>query len=392
MTLSRAERSRLVEWWFTVDRVLLATVLVIAGIGLLLSLAASPAIALKRGLPTFYFVERHFLFTAASLALMLATSLLTPAQTRRLALTTLSVSLGLMLVVLLSGLEVNGARRWLHIGGYTVQPSEFAKPAFVVLSAWLFAEADRRPDMPATSAAAAIYLVFAALLVLEPDLGQTLLISIVWCALFFLANRPLKWFMLLVAGMACALIGAYFSFGHVRWRIERFFNPALGDRFQTDSALRSFGEGGLLGKGPGEGTVKTALPDAHTDFIFAVIAEEYGVLACLVILGLFALLASRVLLRQLREPDAFARLAATALALLVVLQAIINMAVNVGLAPAKGITLPFISSGGSSLLGVGLAIGMLLAVSRRRADPAHVDKPHFVPKAAPYGSQRWWRA
>jgi cell division protein FtsW len=323
---------------------------------------------------------------------MFAVSLLPPAQVRRLALAILCVSVALMVMVLLSGREINGARRWLHIGGYTLQPSEFAKPAFVVLSAWLFAEADRRPDMPATSAAFCLYLLFAALLVLQPDLGQTLLISIVWCALFFLANRPLKWFSVLVAALAGALVAAYFTLGHVRWRIDRFLNPALGDSFQTDRALRSFGEGGLLGKGPGEGTVKTALPDAHTDFIFAVIAEEYGVLACLVILGLFALVASRVLLRQLREPDAFLRLCATALALLIVLQAIINMSVNVGLAPAKGITLPFISSGGSSMLGIGLTLGMLLAVSRRRPDRVPLDKPNFIPKAAPYGDTETWRA
>jgi len=382
MMLSRAERTHLAEWWFTVDRVLLATVLVIAGTGMLLSLAASPAIALKRGLPTLYFVERHVLFALAALATMLATSLLTPAQIRRLALAVLCLSFCMMGLVLLNGLEVNGARRWLQLAGYTVQPSEFAKPAFVVVSAWLLAEADRRPDMPATSAAVAIYLLCAALLLLQPDFGQTLLVSCVWCALIFLANRPLRWFSLLVAALAGALVAAYFNFGHVRWRIDRFLNPALGDSFQTDRALRSFGEGGLLGKGPGEGTVKTALPDAHTDFIFAVIAEEYGVLACLVILGLFALLASRVLLRALREPDAFARLAASALALLVVLQAIINMAVNVGLAPAKGMTLPFISSGGSSMLGIGLGLGMLLALSRRRVEPAPGERPHFFPKPA----------
>jgi cell division protein FtsW len=391
MTLSRAERSRLAEWWFTVDRVLLATVLVIAGTGMLLSLAASPAIALKRGLPTFYFVERHFLFVVVALAIMVAVSLLTPAQIRRLALATLCVSLALMIVVLLTGLEINGARRWLHIGGYTLQPSEFAKPAFVLLSAWLFGEAERRPDMPATSAAVALFVLFAVLLVLEPDLGQTLLVSMVWCALFFLANRPIKWFALVVVALSAALVGAYFTFGHVRWRIDRFLNPALGDRFQTDRALRSFGEGGLFGKGPGEGTVKTALPDAHTDFIFAVVAEEYGVLACLVILGLFALIGSRVLLRQLRENDPFLRLSATGLALLVVLQAIINMSVNVGLAPAKGITLPFISSGGSSMLGVGLGIGMLLAIGRRRANLGDVNKPRFLSSAA-YGSVRSWRA
>lgn len=392
MTLSRAERSRLAEWWFSVDRVLLATVVAIAGTGLLLSLAASPAIALKRGLPPFHFVERHLLFVLGALALMLAVSLLTPSQVRRLALMTLAISLPLMLVVLMSGLEINGARRWLQLGGYTLQPSEFAKPAFVVLSAWLLGEAERRPDMPATSAAIATYLLFAALLVLEPDFGQTLLISLVWCGLFFLANRPLKWFAVLLAALLGALIAAYFSFAHVRWRIDRFFHRGLGDSFQTDRALRSFGEGGLFGKGPGEGTVKTTFPDAHNDFIFAVIAEEYGVLACLVILGLFALIASRVFLAQAREPDAFTRLSASGLALLIVLQALINMAVNVGLAPAKGITLPFISSGGSSMLAIGLGLGMLLAVSRRRAEGGHVEKPNFLAKPAAYGPQRSWRA
>src|SRR5262249_50701675 len=158
---------------------------------------------------------------------------------RRLALVTLAASLALMLVVLLTGLEINGARRWLHVGGYTLQPSEFAKPAFVILSAWLFAEADRRPDMPASGVALALYLLFAALLVLQPDLGQTLLLSIVWSALIFLANRPLKWFVLLLAALAVGLVVAYLSFGHVRWRVERFLKPGLGDTFQTDRALRS---------------------------------------------------------------------------------------------------------------------------------------------------------
>jgi len=392
MTWSRAERSRLAEWWFTVDRVLLATVLVIAGIGLMLSLAASPAVALKRGLAPFYFVERHVVFLAVALATMFAVSLLTAAEIRRLALAVLLISFALMLLVLVTGLEVNGARRWLEIGGYTLQPSEFAKPAFVVLTAWLFAESGRRPDMPAISAALAIYLTFVVLLVLEPDLGQTLLVSGIWGGLFFLANRPLKWFGVLMAALGSALFAAYFAFGHVRWRIDRFLHPGLGDSFQTERALRSFGEGGLFGKGPGEGTLKSALPDAHTDFIFAVIAEEYGVLACLVILGLFALVAARVMLRQLAVPDPFQRLCATGLALLIVLQAIINMAVNVGLAPAKGMTLPLISSGGSSLVGIGLSLGLLLALTRRRTSAADLETPSFLPKSPAYGSPRSWRA
>jgi cell division protein FtsW len=382
MRLSRAERSILVDWWFTVDRALLAAILVIVGAGLLLSLAASPSIALKRGLPTFYFVERHLAFALAATAVLLAVSLLSQEGVRRLALAVLLVTFALMALVVTTGAEINGARRWLHLGGYSLQPSEFAKPAFVTLCAWLFAEGERRPDMPATTLAVALYLAFAALLVLQPDIGQTLLVSLVWCSLFLLAGKPLRWFFALMGGLAAALLVAYMSLGYVRSRFVRFWHPTLGDTFQTDRALQSFIEGGFFGKGPGEGTVKTVLPDAHTDFIFAVIAEEYGVLACLVLLGLFGLVAVRVFTRHVEQPNAFASLAAAGLVLLFELQAIINMAVNVGLVPAKGITLPFISSGGSSMLAVGLGVGMLLAVTRRRPDPAHVKKPGFVSRPA----------
>jgi cell division protein FtsW len=382
MRLSRAERSLLVDWWFTVDRVLLATILVIIGAGLLLSLAASPSIALKRGLPTFHFVQRHFVFCLTSVVLLLAVSLLSQTQVRRLSLAVLLGALALMAIILVAGAEINGARRWLHFGGYSLQPSEFAKPAFVVLSAWLIAEDERRPDMPAMTLAVALYLVVAGLLVLQPDVGQMLLVSLVWCALFLLAGRPMRWLFVMAAGLAVVLFAAYRSLGYVRWRVARFLHPSVGDSFQTDRALQSFIEGGFFGKGPGEGTVKTVLPDAHTDFIFAVIAEEYGVLACLVILALFGLVAVRVFARHVDRANAFAPLAAAGLVLLFALQAIINMAVNVGLLPAKGITLPFISNGGSSMLAIGLTMGMLLAVTRRRPDPEHVKKPGFVSRPA----------
>ena len=382
MRLSREERSLLVDWWFTVDRALLATILVIACAGLLLSLAASPSIALKRGLPTFYFVQRHFVFALLSVALLLAVSLLSQAQVRRLSLAVLLGAMALMTVVLVTGAEINGARRWLHLGGYSLQPSEFAKPAFVVLSAWMVAESERRADMPAVAFDVMLYLAFAGLLALQPDVGQMLLVSLVWCALFLLAGRSLRLLSAMAAGIAGVLFVAYLSLGYVRLRVARFLHPSVGDSFQTDRALQSFTEGGFFGKGPGEGTVKTVLPDAHADFIFAVIAEEYGVLACLVILGLFGLVAVRVFARHVHRANAFAPLAAAGLVLLFTLQAIINMAVNVGLVPAKGITLPFISNGGSSMLAVGLTMGMLLAVTRRRADPARVKKPGLVSKPA----------
>jgi cell division protein FtsW len=229
----------------------------------------------------------------------------------------------------------------------------------------------------------------ASLLVLQPDVGQTLLVSVLWCGMFFLAGRPLRWFLVFVSALAAGLVAAYLSMAYVQHRIDRFLNPMGGDNFQTDRALHSFIEGGLFGKGPGEGTIKTVLPDAHTDFIFAVIAEEYGVLACLVILALFALVAIRVFAGLIGETDAYRRLAAGGLALLFILQAVINMAVNVGLVPAKGITLPFISSGGSSTLAIGLAMGMLLALTRRRPDQMRIGKPAFGTKSPIYRAGSW---
>jgi cell division protein FtsW len=364
------------EWWFTVDRVLLGAIIGLIAAGVLLSLAASPAIAIKRGLPMYYFSERHLVFALLSAAVLLAVSLSTPATVRRLALAVFFVAAALMLVVALTGVEVKGARRWLLLAGYSLQPSEFAKPAFVVLSAWLLAEAERRPDMPAAILATIIYLLFAALLLVEPDVGQTLLVSLLAAALFLLAGRPL-WFLALAATLPAVLLFAHTHSAYVRLRLDRFLHPESGEGFQTERALQSFIEGGFFGKGPGEGTIKAVLPDAHTDFIFAVIAEEYGVCACLLLVALFALIAFRVLCRQLDRPDAFTRLAAAGLTLLITLQAMINIAVNIGLLPAKGITLPFISSGGSSMLATGFGAGMLLALTRRRPDPARVTKPGF---------------
>jgi cell division protein FtsW len=349
-----------------------------------LSLTASPAIAIRRGLPTYYFVERQLVYIAAGVALMLAVSLLSPARVRRLALAVLAVCLVLMLAVLVDGTEINGARRWLHFGTHSLQPSEFAKPAFVVLSAWLLAERRRRPDMPALPAAFALYLAFAGLLALQPDVGQALLVSLVWCALFFLAGGRVAWALAFLAMLSSAFTMAYYTAGYVRLRVDRFLSPGAGESYQASRARQSFIEGGLFGRGPGEGTIKSVLPDAHNDFIYAVIAEEYGVLICIVLLGMFALVVVRVFARQMSEGDDFLRLGATGLALLFGLQALINMAVNTGLLPTKGMTLPFISIGGSSTLAVSLGLGMLLALSRRRA--SHTKKPALVPMPARSGT------
>jgi cell division protein FtsW len=391
MRVSRADRSRAAEWWFTVDHVLVGAILAIVGAGLVLSLAASPAVAIKKGLPTFHFVERHFVFSAAGVLIMLAVSLFSPRGVRRFAFVLFLLSLGGMIAVHFVGPEINGARRWLSIGSHSIQPSEFAKPAFVIITAWLFAESETRRDMPALPLAILTAALFAVLLLAEPDVGQTLLVMVVWGALYYLSGQPLLGAGIVGLSGVLGLAFTYSSFEHVRLRIDRFLAPTPGDYSQLDRAIKSFSEGGFLGRGPGEGTIKTVLPDAHTDFIFAVVAEEYGVIACLVLVGLFAFVVLRAMVKAAQEPDAATRLSIQGLALMFGLQALINMGVNVGLLPAKGITLPFVSAGGSSMLAVSITLGMLLALTRRRADIARVKKPPVLPGSVglePTGSVR----
>jgi cell division protein FtsW len=377
MRISRADRSLFAEWWFTVDRVLLTAILVLAGTGLVLSLAASPAVAIKKGFAPFYFVERHLAFTIIGVILMFVVSLMQPRTIRRMALIVFVCSLTVMIAVLIGGEEINGARRWLRVAGFSLQPSELAKPCFVVLVAWAFAESQKRIDMPARTVACVLYIVFASALIRQPDVGQTLLVSTVWGTLFVLSGQPLIWAAGLAGLGATGLAVAYFSLGYVQSRVNNFFSPSADETSQTARALQSFVEGGFLGRGPGEGTIKTALPDAHTDFIFAVVAEEYGAIACLALVGLIAFIVLRAYFRTFGESDPFVRLAVAGLTVMFAMQAAINMAVNVGLMPAKGMTLPFISAGGSSLLSVSLLMGMVLALTRRRADAVRLRRPQL---------------
>ena len=382
MRFSRTDRSLLAHWWTTVDRQLLTMILSLLAIGLLLSLAASPAIAIKRGFPTYHFVERQALFAVLAVGVLITVSFLTPVQIRRLALATFGLGLAGLIAVLLWGHEINGARRWLPLLGQTLQPSEFAKPGFIVISAWLFAETKRQPDMPALAIVTGLAVLVATLLVAEPDIGQTALVVTVWGALYVISGQP--WLgALALAGLATLGTGvAYMTFAHVQARFDQFFAHTLagssGDHSQIDRSLQAFAEGGFFGRGPGEGTVKTVLPDAHTDFIFAVVAEEYGIIACLALLALFAAIAFKAIARAGRETDSANRLGVFGLVMLFALQAVINMGVNVGLLPAKGMTLPFISAGGSSTLAVALTLGMLLGLTRRRTDLANLKKPPLV--------------
>ena len=372
MRITRADRSVFSDWWFTVDRLMFFGLLLLMGAGLVLSLAASPAIAEKYDLEPFYFVRRHAALLLPAVAIMFAASTLTPKQIRRASLIILLVGIALMIAILFLGPEVKGAKRWLQLGPFSLQPSEFVKPAFIVLTAWLFNESQKRKDVPGLELAILIYAVFALLLVLQPDFGQTLLVSLVWGALFYMAGINMVWIAALVALGVAGLVTAYVILPHVASRIDRFLDPASGDTYQSDRSLDSFLHGGWFGRGPGEGTVKDVLPDSHTDFIFAVAAEEYGLIACLFLLTLFAFIVLRGLSKASQQPDGFIRHAVAGLVMLFGLQTLINMAVNVGLLPAKGMTLPFISYGGSSLLAMALTMGFALGLTRKRPSAGHL--------------------
>ena len=369
---SRTDRSVIGLWWWTVDRWTLAALVALMLMGGLLVLAASPAVALRLKLDSFYLVRHHFAVLVPSALIMFAISLSSPRGVRRIAVIGLLIALALTAVTLVAGEEIKGARRWIDIVGLSIQPSEFVKPCFAVVAAWMFAEQHGKRRMPGNLISTGLYLAIVALLMAQPDFGMTGVVSVTWFAQFVLAGLPLLWIgALLVVGVG-GLIGAYFLFPHVAVRVDGFLNPATSDSYQVDRSLEAFVNGGLYGRGPGEGTVKQVLPDAHSDFIFAVAGEEFGLIACLLIVALFAFIVLRGYSRLIRESNLFVLLAGAGLITDFGMQATINMASSLHLMPTKGMTLPFISYGGSSLLALGLAMGMFLALTRRRYLPGNL--------------------
>jgi cell division protein FtsW len=366
-TFARTDRSVMGLWWWTVDRWMLLALILLMGVGGLLVLAASPAVATHLKLDSFYLVRHHFALLVPAFVMMLAISLMTPRGVRRLALIGLVIALALTALTLVDGSEIKGARRWIDLLGLSIQPSEFVKPCFAVVAAWMFAEQHGRRRLPGNLISIVLYLIIVALLMAQPDFGMTFVISVTWFAQFVLAGLPLLW----IGGLAVVgiggVVGAYYLFPHVTSRIDGFLNPAGGDTYQVDRSLEAFVNGGLYGVGPGEGTVKQVLPDAHSDFVFAVAGEEFGFIACLMIVLLFAFVVLRGYARLMRETNVFVLLAAAGIITDFGLQALINMASTLHLMPTKGMTLPFISYGGSSLLALALAMGMFLSLTRRRS-------------------------
>ncbi len=364
--LARTDTSVVGHWWWTVDRWSVGALALLLVFGALMMFAATPAVAQRLDLDSYHFVRRQLTLMPFALVVVFGFSLLDPPTVRRLALVGLLVCIVLLVLTLVFGIQIKGARRWLSVGGFALQPSEFAKPCFAVVSAWMFAHWRLTPGFPGQYIAIGLFGVVAGLIVIQPDLGQTVIITASWFGQFFLAGLPPIMIGVLLLLGAGGLVSAYFLFDHVSDRIDRFLQPGLSDTYQIDRSLEAFASGGLMGTGPGEGEVKAFLPDAHSDFVFAVAGEEFGALVCLVVIILFVFLILRGFFRLMPETDLFVMLAAAGLLFQFGLQALVHMASSLHLIPAKGMTLPFVSYGGSSLLALSLAMGMVLALTRRR--------------------------
>ena len=365
MKITRSRKSHISDWWWTIDKVQLGSIVLLIIFGIVLNLAASPPIAEKLSLNQYYFVKRQFLFFILGILVMFFFSFLNLKNLRRLCLIIFITSLITIFFLNIFGTPIKGATRWLDLGIISVQPSEVAKPTFIVLISWFLSESIVK-TVPSKIISLLLYSLFAFGLIVQPDIGQTILITLAASIIYFISGMPLiVGFIIFIL----SLIGiglSYLYVDHFYQRLNIFFNPSLGDTYQIDTAYNAILEGGWFGVGPGEGVIKNILPDAHTDFIFAVAAEEFGLISCFIIISLFAFIVYRGLSRSLKQEDLFAKIATIGLTSLICIQVGINIAVNLGIVPTKGMTLPFISYGGSSALSIAMTFGLILAFTRQK--------------------------
>ena len=366
VAIARNDRSVVGNWWWTVDHWLLAGLVLLLAYGAVLTYAAGPPAAKRINVDLFHFVRQQLVLIPVAVALMVGVSLMPARWVRRVAFFVLLGALALTAAATFAGPEIKGARRWLFIGGFSFQPSELVKPAYAVFAAWMFATGRIQRNFPGGTIAAVVGLVILGLLLMQPDVGQAAILLGIWFSQLFLAGLPMIWVACLVVGGLVSLYAAYLVFPHVASRIDRFLDPAAGDGYQIGKALAAFREGGLSGVGPGEGSVKAQLPDAHADFIFAVAGEEFGLIACVLILFTYGFILLRGFSRAAQDENLFILFATTGLLVGFGLQALINMASTLHMIPTKGMTLPFISYGGSSLIALAFGMGMVLALTRRR--------------------------
>lgn len=375
MNIRPKSRAMISSWWWTIDRVVLFSLLGIMVFGIILIATASPYVANRIGVDEFHFIKKQMLFLVVSIVFIIGFSLLSPTAIRRISLLGLIVGILALITTLIIGTEIKGATRWITLAGISLQPSEFVKPFFIVISAWLLSRYHEGNRTKARNMLLVIFTVIISLLILQPDFGMTVLLSSIFAGQLFLAGLPLAW---ILVGGACFIIGmimAYYFLPHVHYRINSFLNPEEKS-YQVRKSLQAISEGGVLGKGPGEGTVKQYIPDAHTDFIFAVAAEELGIIFCMVIVALFATVVIRSFMRFMHEKDIFILYAAFGLTLQFGLQSLINMGVALDILPTKGMTLPFVSYGGSSVMALSVTVGMLIALTRKRFGDSRLPAFH----------------
>ncbi|HCU06530.1 MAG TPA: putative lipid II flippase FtsW [Holosporales bacterium] len=366
--ISRKDNSLVGRWWWTVDKWSLVSLFVLIGIGLVMSFAASPPVAHRLKLDTFFFVKRHIIMIFPTLALIFSISLLTPLQIRRLSVVGYIAGVILIILTILHGVEIKGSRRWISIAGNSIQPSEFIKPFFAVVSAWMICEKVKNPNFPGLIISFSLLSILVSILMMQPDLGMTVVVVATWVTQLFLSGIPMLWVGATFGIGTLFLLLAYFFFPHVTKRIDQFLYPAAGDAkhelYQITQSLEAFKSGGFFGRGPGEGIVKKHVPDAHADFVFSVTGEEFGLIICLIIVGLFCFIVVRSLIRLMEKSNLFTVLAACGLIFQFGFQTFVNMGSTLNLIPTKGMTMPFISYGGSSMLALGIGIGMILSLTR----------------------------
>jgi len=364
--LSRQDNSLLAQWWWTIDKKLLFFILTIMIVGLVLVATASPPVATRIGLDQNHFFVRHLILLLPATIIMLGVSFLDVRSIWRISSLVMVGGTLLLIYVLLFGMEIKGAQRWIHLPGFSLQPSEFVKPAFIIVAAWLIALKKEKDEFPIVKVIGGLYALVAILLLSQPDMGMTFVITCCLASVIFLAGLPLRYVLLLAITGGIASVFAYFSFSHVKSRVDRFINPESGDTYQMDQSLNAFREGGLLGVGPGQGSVKLSLPDAHADFVFSVAGEELGLILTLVIVLLYGLVLYRGFNPLYDNDNLFVVLATGGLLTMFGLQAFIHMGSALQLLPAKGMTLPFLSYGGSSLLSISYSMGMVLGLTRKQ--------------------------
>ena len=375
INFSRNSRSLISKWWWTVDKVLLSLVTVLIIFGIFLNFSASPSVANRIGADTFHFIKRQLFFIPIAYGIMILISMQNLKTIRRLSIIGFVIIIGLMIATLFWGEATKGASRWIRILGFSLQPSEFIKPLFAVVAAWLFEGQKRHNDFPGDILSFGLYCLTICLLALQPDVGMSIVVTAIWGFQLFLSGLSLTFVAIFGAAGVILLILAYFTFDHVHARVEQFLASGGELSYQVRKSLEAFGNGHIFGRGPGEGIIKVNIPDAHTDFIFAVAGEEFGLFLCLIIVGMYAAIVIRAMALSLKDSNLFIILSAAGLSASFGLQAIINMASTLHLMPTKGMTLPFISYGGSSLLATALGMGMLLAITRKNVNAEDKDEP-----------------